>query len=102
MSDELNPNLWRRVSELELPERAARALADANIHYIGELVQRTQAELLALDGFGKHALRDLRSILMDHGLDVGLGPIPEWSRPATDPARTPAHAKQPIPARALE
>jgi hypothetical protein len=75
-----NPNLSRRVNELELSYRATQVLERAGLLYIGDVVRRTQAELLALEGFGRNALRDLRFLLAEVGLDVGLGPV-QWRLP---------------------
>lgn len=70
--DELNPNLFKTIEELELPVRASNCLKKANIHYVGELVQKTEAELLKAKNFGKKSLDDILKVLHDMGLDLGM------------------------------
>lgn len=68
----LNPNLYRRVEELELSVRSANCLANANIQYIGELVQRSEAEMLKTKNFGRKSLNELKEILTELGLGFGM------------------------------
>ncbi len=70
--EELNPNLFKTIEELELPVRASNCLKKANIHYVGELVQKTEAELLRAKNFGKKSLDDILKVLNDMGLELGM------------------------------
>lgn len=68
----LNENLYRPVSELELSVRSANCLKNANITYIGELVQRSEAEMLKTKNFGRKSLNEIKAILEDMGLSLGM------------------------------
>jgi DNA-directed RNA polymerase subunit alpha len=68
----LNANLLRPVSELELSVRSANCLKNANITYIGELVQKTEAEMLKTKNFGRKSLNEIKSILEEMGLSLGM------------------------------
>jgi DNA-directed RNA polymerase subunit alpha len=70
--DAFNQNLFRPVSELELSVRSANCLKNANITYIGELVQKTEAEMLKTKNFGRKSLNEIKSILEEMGLSLGL------------------------------
>jgi DNA-directed RNA polymerase subunit alpha len=70
--DKLNQNLFRPVSELELSVRSANCLKNANITYIGELVQKSEAEMLKTKNFGRKSLNEIKSILEEMGLSLGL------------------------------
>jgi DNA-directed RNA polymerase subunit alpha len=67
-----NENLLRTVEELELSVRSANCLQNANITYIGELVQKTEAEMLKTKNFGRKSLKEIREILADMGLSLGM------------------------------
>ena len=67
-----NENLFRRIDELELSVRSANCLENADIKYIGELVQRTEAEMLRTKNFGRKSLNEIKEILGDMGLSLGL------------------------------
>jgi DNA-directed RNA polymerase subunit alpha len=67
-----NDNLFRRIDELELSVRSANCLENADIKYIGELVQRTEAEMLRTKNFGRKSLNEIKEILGDMGLSLGL------------------------------
>ena len=73
----LNENLFRSVEELELSVRSANCLQNANIHLIGELVQRTEAEMLKTKNFGRKSLKEIKEILADMGLQLGMK-IDNW------------------------
>ncbi len=73
----LNENLFRSVEELELSVRSANCLQNANIHLIGELVQRTEAEMLKTKNFGRKSLKEIKEILADMGLSLGMK-IDNW------------------------
>ncbi|KIG15766.1 DNA-directed RNA polymerase alpha subunit [Enhygromyxa salina] len=82
--DKLNDILWRSVDELELSVRSANCLQNANIHYIGDLVQRTEAEMLKTKNFGRKSLKEIKEILAQMGLSLGMK-IEGWQGPP--PAR---------------
>jgi DNA-directed RNA polymerase subunit alpha len=67
-----NPNLFRSVDELELSVRSANCLQNANIRYIGELVQRTEAEMLKTKNFGRKSLNEIKEVLASMGLELGM------------------------------
>ena len=68
----LNQNLFRPVSELELSVRSANCLKNDNIVYIGDLVQKTEAEMLKTKNFGRKSLNEIKGILEDMGLSLGM------------------------------
>jgi len=68
----LNENLFRPVSELELSVRAANCLKNANITLIGELVQKTEGEMLKTKNFGRKSLLEIKGILEKLGLSLGM------------------------------
>jgi len=75
MADEpepLNPNLFRSVDELELSVRSANCLQNANIRYIGELVQKTEAEMLKTKNFGRKSLNEIKEVLQSMDLQLGM------------------------------
>ncbi len=67
-----NENLLRGVDELELSVRSANCLKHANIKLIGDLVQRTEAEILATKNFGRKSLNEIKEILSEMGLSLGM------------------------------
>lgn len=67
-----NKNLLRSVDELELSVRSANCLKNANIHLIGDLVQKTEAEMLKTKNFGRKSLNEIKSILTEMGLSLGM------------------------------
>lgn len=68
----LNANLYRRVDELELSVRSANCLQNASIKYIGELCQRSEAEMLKTKNFGRKSLNEIKEILTSMGLALGM------------------------------
>jgi DNA-directed RNA polymerase subunit alpha len=68
----LNENLFRSVDELELSVRSANCLKHANIKLIGDLVQKTEAEILATKNFGRKSLNEIKEILSEMGLSLGM------------------------------
>ncbi|MDR0355025.1 MAG: DNA-directed RNA polymerase subunit alpha [Deltaproteobacteria bacterium] len=68
----LDDTLFRTVDELELSVRAANCLKNADIFYIGELVQKTEAEMLKTKNFGRKSLNEIKAVLEDLGLALGL------------------------------
>ncbi len=79
-----NPNLDRKVSELELSVRAANCLKAANIRYIGELVQKTDAEMLKTKNFGRKSLNEIKDVLASMNLHLGME-LPGWTPPEESP-----------------
>ncbi len=73
----LNENLFRSVEELELSVRSANCLQNANIHIIGELVQKTESEMLKTKNFGRKSLKEIKEILSEMGLSLGMK-IDNW------------------------
>jgi DNA-directed RNA polymerase subunit alpha len=73
----LNENLFRSVEELELSVRSANCLQNANIHLIGELVQKSEGEMLKTKNFGRKSLKEIKEILVDMGLTLGMK-IDNW------------------------
>jgi DNA-directed RNA polymerase subunit alpha len=69
---ELNENLFRSVDELELSVRAYNCLKTANIRTIADLVQKSEAELLKTKNFGKKSLNEIKTILADMNLSLGM------------------------------
>ena len=76
----LNENLYRTVEDLELSVRSANCLKNANITYIGELVQRTEAEMLKTKNFGRKSLNEIKQLLEEMELSLGMK-IDEWEQP---------------------
>jgi DNA-directed RNA polymerase subunit alpha len=74
---ELNENLFRNVDELELSVRASNCLKTANIRSIADLVQKTEGELLKTKNFGKKSLNEIKTILGEMGLSLGMRLDPE-------------------------
>ncbi|MFN7684965.1 MAG: DNA-directed RNA polymerase subunit alpha [Oligoflexia bacterium] len=81
---QFNPNLYRSVEELELSVRSANCLQNANIKYIYELVQRTEAEMLKTKNFGRKSLNEIKDILSEMGLGLGLK-LDGFVAPSTPP-----------------
>ena len=72
-----NPNLLRKVDELELSVRSANCLKNDNIVYIGDLVQKTEAEMLRTPNFGRKSLNEIKEVLTQMGLHLGME-VPGW------------------------
>lgn len=68
----INENLYRSVDELELSVRSANCLKNANIHLIGDLVQKSEAEMLKTQNFGRKSLNEIKDILAEMGLSLGM------------------------------
>ena len=68
----LNENLYRSVDELELSVRSANCLQNADIRFIGELVQKTEAEMLKTKNFGRKSLKEIKEVLAEMGLSLGM------------------------------
>jgi DNA-directed RNA polymerase subunit alpha len=72
-----NRNLLRKVDELELSVRSANCLKNDNIVYIGDLVQKTEAEMLRTPNFGRKSLNEIKEVLSTMGLHLGME-ISSW------------------------
>jgi len=70
--DKINENLYRMVDELELSVRSANCLKNAGIKLIGELVSKSEAEMLKTQNFGRKSLNEIKDILGDMGLTLGM------------------------------
>ena len=81
----LNENLFRSVDELELSVRSANCLQQANIKTIGDLVQRTEAEMLKTKNFGRKSLKEIKEILAEMGLSLGMK-LENWPPKGAAPA----------------
>jgi DNA-directed RNA polymerase subunit alpha len=71
-SPSLNEHLFRSVDDLELSVRSANCLKNANIRYIGELVVRSEGEMLKTKNFGRKSLNEIKEILTEMGLGLGM------------------------------
>lgn len=72
-----NPALLRKVDELELSVRSANCLKNDNIVYIGDLIQKTEAEMLRTPNFGRKSLNEIKEVLAGLGLHLGMD-VPDW------------------------
>jgi DNA-directed RNA polymerase subunit alpha len=89
----LNENLFRSVDDLELSVRSANCLKNANIRYIGELVVKSEAEMLKTKNFGRKSLNEIKEILSEMGLGLGMK-IEGWPPPGWDPNIPPVKREQ--------
>ena len=71
-ADEIDPKLLRPVDDLELTVRSANCLKAEHIYYIGDLIQRTEVELLKTPNLGKKSLTEIKDVLAQHGLSLGM------------------------------
>ncbi len=71
-AEPLNENLFRCVDELDLSVRSANCLQNADIKYIGELVQRSEGEMLKTKNFGRKSLLEIKELLTEMGLALGM------------------------------
>ena len=72
-----NPALLKKVDELELSVRSANCLKNDNIVYIGDLIQKTEAEMLRTPNFGRKSLNEIKEVLTGMGLHLGMD-VPNW------------------------
>ncbi len=89
---QFNENLFRSVDDLELSVRSANCLKNANIRHIGELVTKSEAEMLKTKNFGRKSLNEIKEILSNMGLSLGMK-IEGWPPPGWDP-NNPQRAQQ--------
>lgn len=79
--ESVNENLLRHVDDLELSVRSANCLKNAGINLIGELVQKTEAEMLKTKNFGRKSLNEIKEILSEMGLSFGMRlDFPPWNK----------------------
>lgn len=83
-SPQLNENLFRSVDDLELSVRSANCLKNANIRFIGELVSKSEAEMLKTKNFGRKSLNEIKEILSEMNLNLGMK-IDGWPPQGWDP-----------------
>ncbi len=74
---EFNRNLLRKVDELELSVRSANCLKNDNIVYIGDLIQKSEGEMLRTPNFGRKSLNEIKEVLAQMGLHLGME-VPNW------------------------
>ena len=72
-----NPALLKKVDELELSVRSANCLKNDNIVYIGDLIQKTEGEMLRTPNFGRKSLNEIKEVLTSMGLSLGMD-VPNW------------------------
>ena len=72
-----NPNLLKKVEELELSVRSANCLKNDNIIYIGDLVQKSESEMLRTPNFGRKSLNEIKEVLTQMELGLGIS-VPDW------------------------
>lgn len=72
-----NPALLKKVDELELSVRSANCLKNDNVVYIGDLIQKTEAEMLRTPNFGRKSLNEIKEVLASLGLHLGMD-VPDW------------------------
>ena len=77
---DLSPILFRPIDELELGVRSTNCLKAENIYYIGDLVQRTETQLMKTPNLGKKSLNEIKEALKSHDLDLGMK-LDNWSSP---------------------
>jgi DNA-directed RNA polymerase subunit alpha len=86
----LNEHLFRKIEEIELSVRSANCLENADIKYIGELVQKSEAEMLRTKNFGRKSLNEIKEILTNMGLALGMKIENFPTRSELDQLREPA------------
>jgi DNA-directed RNA polymerase subunit alpha len=72
-----NPALLKKVDELELSVRSANCLKNDNIVYIGDLIQKSEGEMLRTPNFGRKSLNEIKEVLASMGLHLGME-VPAW------------------------
>jgi len=77
---EMDPILLRPVDDLELTVRSANCLKAENIYYVGDLIQRTEVELLKTPNLGKKSLTEIKDVLATRGLSLGMR-LENWPPP---------------------
>jgi len=80
VAKDLNPILFRPIDDLELGVRSTNCLKAENVYYIGDLVQRTETELMKTPNLGKKSLNEIKEALKAHDLELGMK-LDNWSSP---------------------
>ncbi len=78
--EDVNPALMRPIDELELTVRSANCLKAENIYYVGDLVQRSEVELMKTPNLGKKSLNEIKDVLAQQGLSLGMD-LDSWTSP---------------------
>jgi DNA-directed RNA polymerase subunit alpha len=89
--EQINSNLYKSVEELELSVRSANCLKNAHIRFIWELVQKTEAEMLKTKNFGRKSLNEIKAILEEMGLNLGIK-IDGFMPPSVEEIKEEEHA----------
>ena len=89
--EQINSNLYKSVEELELSVRSANCLKNAHIRYIWELVQKTESEMLKTKNFGRKSLNEIKAILEEMGLNLGIK-IDDFMPPPVEEIKEEEHA----------
>ena len=87
ITDEVDPILLRPVDDLELTVRSANCLKAENIYFIGDLIQRTEVELLKTPNLGKKSLTEIKEVLSSRGLSLGMR-LENWPPTSLRPGTT--------------
>ena len=82
-ASDVNPALLRPIDELELTVRSANCLKAENIYFVGDLVQRSEVELMKTPNLGKKSLNEIKEILAAEGLSLGME-LDSWTSPASE------------------
>jgi DNA-directed RNA polymerase subunit alpha len=88
---QIDPRLLRPVDDLELTVRSANCLKAENIYYIGDLIQRTENELLKTPNLGRKSLNEIKEVLASRGLSLGME-LEDWPPTKLDSAKEGDHA----------
>lgn len=88
---QIDPRLLRPVDDLELTVRSANCLKAENIYYIGDLIQRTENELLKTPNLGRKSLNEIKEVLASRGLSLGME-LEDWPPTKLDSAKEDDHA----------
>ncbi|HEX7026620.1 MAG TPA: DNA-directed RNA polymerase subunit alpha C-terminal domain-containing protein, partial [Gammaproteobacteria bacterium] len=88
---EIDPILLRPVDDLELTVRSANCLKAENIYYIGDLIQRTEVELLKTPNLGKKSLTEIKDVLASYSLSLGMR-LENWPPPGLESKKEKASA----------
>ena len=83
---DIDPVLLRPVEDLELTVRSANCLKAENVHYIGDLIQRSEMELLKTPNLGKKSLNEIKDVLAAHGLSLGMR-LESWPPASLQPSQ---------------
>jgi DNA-directed RNA polymerase subunit alpha len=78
LAPKVDPMLLRPVDDLELTPRSSNCLKAQSIHYIGDLIQYTETDLLRTPNLGRKSLNEIKQVLAEHGLSLGMK-LENWS-----------------------